>query len=174
MKITIFGLAWSWTSTLWKMLSEKLEHTFMSSWNIMRSWADEMWYTIYEFEDKVIKTDQTFDLKLDKKVKEYWKENDNFIFESRLAWHFIDDSFKIFLHCDDDVRYKRIHSREWWDLDEIITKTKKRESELELRYKEVYPDISFPPKKENFDLFIDGTNHSPENTLDEALEYIKI
>jgi len=146
----------------------------MSSWNIMRSWADEEWYTIYEFEDKVVKNDKAFDLKLDKKVWEFWKENDNFIFESRLAWHFIPDSFRIFLHCDDDIRYKRIQSREWWFPGEIIDKTVKRESELVERYKEVYPDINFPPKKEDFDLFIDGTNHSPEDTLDEVLEKIKI
>ncbi|MFC1797759.1 hypothetical protein ACFLY2_00830 [Patescibacteria group bacterium] len=43
----------------------------MSSGNIMRAWADEMNYTIYEFEDKIIKTDDSFDLKLDNKVKEF-------------------------------------------------------------------------------------------------------
>ena len=174
MKITIFGLAWSWTSTLWKMLSEKLGYTFMSTWNIMRSWAEEKWYTIYEFEDKVIKTDKTFDLKLDDKVKDFWVNNNNFIFESRLAWSFIPDSFKVFLHCDNSVRYDRIQSREGWFLNEIIDKTYKRETELVERYKEVYPNIIFPPKKENFDLLIDWTNLSPEETLEKVLNIIKI
>lgn len=173
MKITIFGLAWSGTSTLWKLLSEKLEYTFMSTGNIMRSWAEEKWYTIYDFEDKVIKWDKSFDLKLDNKVKDFWVNNENFIFESRLAWHFIPDSFKIFLHCDDSERYNRIQSREWWFLEDITEKTKKRETELITRYKQVYSDINFPPEKEDFDLFIDGTNLSVEETLEKALKKIK-
>jgi len=172
MKITIFGLAGSWTSTLWKDLSEKIDYKFMSTGNIMRSWAKESGYTIYEFEDKVIKKDKTFDLKLDKRVVEFWKENDDFIFESRLAWNFIPDSFKVFLYCGDNERYSRIQKREWWDLDEIITKTKKRESELITRYNEVYPSIEFPPKREDFDLFIDGTDLTPEETLIKVIEKI--
>jgi len=173
MKITIFGLAWSWTSTLWKTLADKLGYTFMSTWNIMRSWAEESWYTIYDFEDKVIKQDKSFDLKLDKRVKDFWENNDDFVFESRLAWSFIPKSFKIFLYCDDDERYNRIQKREGWFLDEIVTKTKKRESELIVRYKEVYNDISFPPKKEDFDLFIDWTNISPEKTLNIVIAKLK-
>ena len=174
MKITIFGLAWSWTSTSWKNLSEALGYTFMSSWNIMRDWAKEAWYeTLYEFEDKKAKLDKNFDLKLDQKVKEYWENNDDFIFESRLAWSFIPDSFKIYLHCDESERYRRIHNREWWDLNEIINLNTKRESELITRYKEVYPDIDFPPKEDTFDLFIDWTNLSKEEVLNLILEKIK-
>jgi len=170
MKITIFGLAWSWTSTMWKMLSEKLWYKFMSTWNIMRSWADDMWYDLYEFEDKVIKNDKTFDIKLDNKVVDFWKSEDDFIFESRLAWHFIPDSFKIFLYCDESERHNRIFKREWWDLGDIKKKTIKRETELVDRYKSVYSDISFPPEKEKFDLFIDWTNLTPEEILKQILD----
>jgi cytidylate kinase len=42
MKITIFGLAGSGTSTIGKLLCEKLGYKFMSSGNIMRSWAKEL------------------------------------------------------------------------------------------------------------------------------------
>ncbi len=149
MKITVFWLAGSWTSTLWKSLAEKIEHDFMSTWNIIRDWAKERWYTLYEFEDKVMKIDTSFDIKLDNKVKDYWKENSDFVFESRLAWYFIPDSFKIYLHCSEDERYRRIHQREWWNILDIVDKNSKRESELIDRYKQVYPDINFPPKKED-------------------------
>jgi hypothetical protein len=37
----------------------------------MRSWADEAGYTIYEFEDKIIKLDESFDTKLDQKVVDF-------------------------------------------------------------------------------------------------------
>lgn len=173
MKITVFWLAWSGTSTIGKLLWEKLDYKFMSSWNIMRSWADNLWYTIYDFENKVIKTDKSFDIKLDNKVWDFWEQNDDFIFESRLAWHFIPDSFKIFLHCDDRERYRRIQTREKWNLEDIVQKTQKREDDLVIRYKEVYPDIVFPPKKEEFDLFIDATSISPDEIVDKILEKIK-
>ena len=173
MKITIFWLAWSWTSTIWKLLSEKLEYDFMSSWNIMRQWASDSWYTIYEFEDKIIKNDGSFDIKLDKKVELFWKENNNFIFESRLAWNFIPDSFKIYLKCDAEERYNRINKREWLLLEEIRNKTKKRESELEQRYKIVYPDIAFPPKENNFNIIIDVTDKKPEEIIEIIINELK-
>ena len=173
MKITIFGLAWSGTSTIGKLLWEKLDYKFMSSGNIMRSWAKELGYTLYEFEDKIIKTDKSFDFKLDQKVWDFGKISDNFIFESRLAWHFIPDSFKIYLHCDDTERYRRIHEREEWDLEDIVQKTKKREDELVVRYSQVYPDINFPPEKQYFDLFIDSTAILPDEIVENILEKIK-
>ncbi len=174
MKITIFGLAWSGTSTIWKKLSSYLNYTFMSSWNIMRKWASQKGFSIYEFEDKIIKKDPSFDLKLDKKTQKFWEENDNFVFESRLARYFIKDSFKIYLYCDENQRYERISSREWLTINQIEKKTKKREDELIKRYSEVYPNINFPPKKEEFDIFIDSTNINPDEIISLIISSIKI
>ena len=166
MKITIFWVAWTGTSTVGKLLAEKLWYSFQSTGNIMRSWADEAGYTIYEFEDKVIKLDESFDTKLDQKVVGFWKDNDNFIFESRLAWNFIPDSFKISLTCDDMERYKRIYEREWGEFVECMRKTKKREEELVKRYKEVYPNIVFPPNNDMFDIVIDTTKTLPDEIIE--------
>lgn len=173
MKITIFGFAWSGTSTIWKMLAKELDYTFMSTGNIMRSWASEMWYSLYEFEDKIANKDKNFDLKLDKKVEVFWETNNNFIFESRLARNFIPDSFKIYLYCDEQERYKRIQNREWFVLEKIISITKKREDELVKRYKNVYPNINFPPSEDIFDFFIDSTNISPKEIIDLILKKIE-
>lgn len=173
MKITIFWLAWSGTSTAWKLLAERLSYSFNSTWNIMRNWAFEMWMDLYEFEDKVAKKDLSFDKKLDLKVKDFWENNDDFIFESRLAWYFIEDSFKIYIACNEDIRYKRIFEREWWDFEDIVRKTKKRETEVIKRYKEVYPYISFPPEKQDFDLYIDSQFNSPEEIVEIIMKKIK-
>ena len=173
MKVTIFWLAWTGTSTIWKLLSEGLWYKFMSTWNIMRSWASELAMSLYEFEDKVAKNDYSFDIKLDNKVKDYWVQNDNFVFESRLAWYFIPDSFKIYLYCDDEERYKRINSRESWKLEDIKSKTEKREDELIKRYSLVYPEILFPPDKKNFDLVIDSTKIKPDEILEIIIDRIR-
>ena len=173
MKITLFWLAGSGTSTVGKMLAEQMQLTFMSSGNILRAWARDEWYeSIYEFEDQVAKHDTTFDIKLDNKVAEYGNTQDNFIFESRLAWHFIPGSIKIYLDCDESERYRRIFQREWWDIQAIIDKNTKRESELVERYNEVYPDISFPPQKDEFDIYIDGTNIRPKQIVEQIINHI--
>lgn len=165
MKITLFWLAGSGTSTIGKMLCEHLGYEFMSTWNIFRSFAQDAGMDLYTFENTVAKHDENFDKKLDKYAAKYGKENDNFIFESRLAWHFIPDSFKIYLDCDRDERYRRIHNREWGDIAHLTTNNTRREQELELRYSQVYPDILFPPNKENFDFYIDGSYLTPEEIL---------
>ncbi len=173
MKITIFWFAWSGTSTIWKLLAEQMNYNFMSSGNIMRSWAEDLGLTIYDFEDTVIKDDSNFDLKLDQKVANYWKDNSDFIFESRLAWHFIPDSIKIFLKCNTDERYRRIHKREKWSHEDIISKNEKRESDLVERYNNVYPHINFPPEETDFDIVIDATHITPEEIITLIWEKIK-
>ncbi len=174
MKITLFWLAGSGTSTVGKLLAKKMQLNFMSSWNILRSWAkDEGYASIYEFEDKVAKHDTTFDIKLDNKVAEYGKNEDNFIFESRLAWHFIPESIKIYLDCEESERYRRIFQREGWEKQNIIDQNTKRETELVHRYNDVYPDILFPPQEEDFDIYIDGTDILPEQIVEQIMNQIK-
>lgn len=174
MKITLFGLAGSGTSTVWKLLAQSLGYRFMSSGNIMRSWAKEKGMDIYEFEDKVVKEDADFDIKLDEKVQYYGKHNDNFVFESRLAWNFIPDSFKILLDCSEDTRYARIHKREGGAYEHLVLQNTKRESELVERYAQVYPDISFPPTKELFDLCVDANTATPNEIINFILDRLDV
>ena len=170
MKITIFWFAGSGTSTVWKILAKKLWYTFMSTGNIFREFAKEVGLDLYEFEATVAKHDDNFDKKLDKKSQEYGKEYNNFVFESRLAWHFIPDSFKIYLDCEQKERYRRIHERENGNIEDITSYNSRREKELEERYKKVYPNISFPPQKDSFDLYIDSTKILPEDIVKIIIE----
>ena len=173
MKITIFGLAGKGTSTVGKLLAEKLNYKFKSSGNMMREFAKQKNQTIYEFE-KEIKSDKThkFDIQLDNKIEEFGKKNDNFIFESRLAWHFIPDSFKIKLTCNKQKSYKRIAKRENIPIDEAKKKTIYRADELIKRYSTVYPYLKFPPQDKKFDIIIDTTKLSPEEIVSKITQKI--
>jgi len=146
----------------------------MSSWNIMREWAKKLGQTIYEFEEKEAKNNENFDRELDSKVREFWINNDDFVYESRLAWYFIPDSYKICLKCDEDERYRRIKKRENIDINDVIEKNKKRESELKKRYTLIYPEINFPPKEEYFDIVIDSTKIDPDEIVDMIISKIWI
>ena len=172
MKITIFWLAGSGTSTIWKLLAEKLSYTFMSTGNMYRQFAADAWMSVYEFEKTIGKNNTNFDIQLDQSTKEYGETHNHFVFESRLAWHFISDSIKIYLKCDEKIRYRRIQEREWWDIQEIEEKNRIREQELIARYKRIYPEIWFPPQESCFDIIIDAEYLSPDEIINNIISQI--
>lgn len=172
MKITIFGLAGTGTSSVGKALAEKLGYKFKSSGNIFREQAKEKGLSIYEY-DELVRSDVKYDIELDNLVGKFGEDNNNFIFESRLAWFFIPDSIKIKLICDEEVTFERISDRENISIEEAKEKTIKRAKTLEERYAKVYPHIKYPPKDEVFDLIIDNTNMSVEEEVEKVINFIK-
>ena len=173
MKITIFGFAGSGTSTIGKLLAEKLNYKFMSSGNIMRELANKKNLSIEDFEKEFCESDFNFDFELDNKVKGFGEKNNNFIFESRMAWNFIPHSFKIYLKCSEQIRYKRICEREEKNFNEIKKITEFREKKFFNRMKKIYPKIIFPPNEKNFDFFINVEKILPDEIIQKILEKLK-
>jgi predicted cytidylate kinase len=172
MKITIFGLAGTGKSTTAKLISEKLGYEYMSTGNIFRSMAKEHDMTLNEFE-ALCESNEKYDRELDEiRVTEYGKANDNFVFESRLAWHFIPDSIKIRLYCNDEERLQRVAYREDKKIDVVRMETEYRENSIRKRYKSLY-EIDDLDNPNNFDLNIDTTNNSVEKVVQTILDYIK-
>jgi len=172
MKITIFGLAGTGKSTAGKMVALKLDYAYMSTGNIFRDMARDHNMTLNEFEE-FTKTDEKYDRNLDEiTVTNYGKENDNFVFESRLAWHFIPDSIKIRLFCDDDTRMQRIANRENKNFEQVVGETKEREKIIYEKYKKLYglENINNP---DNFDLNIDTTTNDANKVVEMILEFVK-
>jgi cytidylate kinase len=162
-KITIFGLAGTGTTTIGKMLAQKLGYTFISSGNIFRDTAKSLGMTIYEF-DALCTKDPSYDKTLDDKLVEIGKTQDNFVLESRLAWHFIPDSYKVKLNCDFDTRIERVAYRDGMTIDEAREKTIAREKAGEERYKVYYSIFDFGDNK-YFDLVIDSTKLTPDHIV---------
>ncbi|MCL9971882.1 MAG: AAA family ATPase [Candidatus Pacebacteria bacterium] len=172
MKITIFGNPGTGKSTVGKLLASKLGYAFMSSGNMFRDMAKELGMTVYEL-DTLSQTDPQYDIKLDQMVAEYGRTNDNFVFESRLAWHFIPDSIKIELYTNDVVAAERVAQR-----DQISTEDARANNELRIatyvaRYPKTYPDVHYPPLKEDFHLSIDVTEPLPEAIVERILTFLK-
>ncbi len=167
MKVTIFGLAATGKSTVSKIISNDLGLEYMSTGNMFRAEAARRNLSVYEF-DSLCKSDSKFDLELDESVKVYGETSDNFIFESRLAWHFIPDSIKIKLDCNLDERIRRVVERDGGDLDEAKRLTLQRESDVVVRYTELY-DLADFSDDENFDFIIDTSNIG----IDEVVSQIK-
>ena len=99
MIISISGFPGSGKSTVAKILYEKLgfERIYMGA--ILRKIADQKGINILEL-IKEAETDSSIDEETDEYVADLGKNKDNFIIESRTAFHFIPDSFKVFLKVD--------------------------------------------------------------------------
>lgn len=170
-KITIFGLAGVGTTTAGNLLAAKLGYEFHSSGKMFRKVAEDMKMSLGELEE-LSKTDDSFDRNLDSKVSEYGKSHDNFVFESRLAWHFIPDSFKVAIICDLEERIRRIAVREMKDFEVAKQETLARESAIFERYKKYY-GIEDVAKQENFDLILDSTRTMPEELVRQIVEALQ-
>lgn len=176
MKITITGNLGSGKSTISKMLSKELNLKRLGIGDFMGEIALERGLSLMEL-SKVAEKDPEIDTILDDKQISFGKNNDNFIFDSRLGWHFIPDSFKIFLKCDLDIAAVRIFNDKRDDEKENTTldNTKRQmilrvESERK-RYKEYYGVNPFIDS--NYDFIVDTSNISPQKVLEIILHELK-
>lgn len=170
-KITIFGMAGTGKSTTAKMLGESLGYEYLSTGNMFRAYADSLGMTLLELEEASRHTD-IHDKKIDMNTKNYGMTHDNFIFESRLAWYFIPDSYKIAIICDFDTRVGRIAQREKKSFDQALSETKERETLIKKRYKEYY-HIDDLESTKHFDIIVDSTYNNPDAILHLILNDLK-
>ncbi len=171
MKITISGLGGVGKGTTSKILKDQINYQFLSSGDFFRQMAKEKNMTAYEFE-KVVEKNPEIDLQIDQRQKKFGKENDNFIFDSRLGYFFIPDSFKIKLICNEDTRLKRLQKRDGGTIKDIQKKEEERLKNVKQRYLKLYGIEDFLNDK-NFDLIVDTENKTPKEVSDEILENIK-
>ncbi len=118
-------------------------------------------------------TDTSIDQKADEYQAVLGQQEDNFIMDSRLAWHFIPQSFKVFLDVDVTEAARRIFedrkvnpSRadepEYASVEEVRGIIENRLQRDDKRYQERY-GVSYLDRS-NFDLVID-TTHTPANEV---------
>lgn len=155
MKITICGLAGTGTSTTGKQLAEQLGYEFISSGGIFRSTAAAYGMDLHEFED-LCSRDQKYDRAVDDGIAEIGRTKNDSVVESRLAWFFIPDSFKVLLLCDDDTRIRRVAGRDKLTIKEAREKTTHREKSIRTRFREYYGIEQFDDPA-HFDLVLDTT-----------------
>lgn len=165
-RITIFGLAGTGTSSAGRALAARLSVEFLSPSKFFREQAARLGLDLYQFEALCMKEDK-YDRELDTLIADYGRTHDAFVVESRLAWYFIPDSFKVKFICDTDERLRRVALRDGLSIDEAREKTFLREGLGRERYQSMYGINEFAPDNA-FDLIVDTTHIG----VDEVVERI--
>lgn len=177
MIITITGIPGAGKSTIATLLSKKLNMPWYSVGDLRGKMAKERGLTIDEL-NHLGETQDFTDKEVDQYQENLGKTQDGFIMDGRLSWHFIPHSFKIFLDVDAQEASERIFAASQKGLrsdehpystsEEVKQAIAKRLTSDQKRYKQYY-SIDYLDKK-NYDLFIDTTNKTPEETTDLILK----
>ena len=169
--ITLSGELGSGKSTVANYLISKMPFKIVSAGLLFRQLAAKHGMSAKEF-NEFIENDPKYDHYVDDTMAELGRTDEKIIFDSRMAWHFVPSSFKIYLYVDVDTATERIFndkgrvSESYSDKEtarqEIIDR---RKSEL-LRYQNFYhcnlDDYS------NYDLIVD-TSHASRDEVNELV-----
>ncbi len=176
MKITISGRAGSGKSTIAKMLADKLKLKHYSMGDLQREIARQKRISLLEL-GKIEEKNPELDKYIDRFQRNLENKEDNFIVDSRLGFHFIPSSTKIFLDVELDESARRIFAqlRDDEKYNNSVEETKKNISRREKseikRYKKYYRISHFD--KKNYDLVIDTTNLSPQEIVEKIIKFVR-
>ena len=181
MIITITGKPCSGKGTVSKIFSKKYKFEYVCTGDMFRAIANKLGFSsVLEFQqngdvgiaDKMVDK-QTADL--GKKRPE-----DNIIVDSRLAWHFIPNSFKVFIDIDWETAGERLlesnrANEKANSLDNAIELLKTRWQVENERYSRIYNTNNY--NLCNYDLVISSKDKNPEqiakNIYKEYIKFIK-
>ena len=179
MIVTISGTPGSGKSTVAKAIAKDLGLKHYSAGDFMREMAESRGISLMELTKQAGK-DTSIDKEIDDRTR-HLALKDNFVIDSRLAFHFIPKAVKIFLKADPKVAAQRT----WKDIcaqkrhtenqlksekevyDAIV---KRQQSEIE-RFKKYY-GVDFLDSK-NYDLVLDTTSLSIEQCVQKVLDFVK-
>lgn len=146
MHITISGHLGSGKSTVAKMFAKRNNFIYFSTGTIMRRMAQEMNIDVLEL-NKLSFSDPKYDKLIDDGVVEFAKQHkdENVIFDSRMAWHFVPGAVKIYLTVCEDAAAKRVFGdtlrgevEKYKDAEHAKKSLYARLEEEKKRYKHIY------------------------------------
>ena len=171
--ITIAGALGSGKSSTARRVAEKLGYKHFSSGDLFRAKAHERGVTIEEINHQA-ELEHEIDKAVDEELRRMGDES-HLVIDSRLAFHWIPHSFKVYLALDPKVGAARIHnqiitegrkSQARESVDDIYQNTLKRLQSEKKRFNNLY-NID-PRDTSAFDLVVD----TETNNLDQVVETV--
>jgi cytidylate kinase len=174
MIITIGGKSGSGKSSVSKAIAAKIGYKFFSTGDFFREQAAKRGLSVLEY-DKLAASKKEFDLQADEVQRKLGQAEKNLVVESRLGFHFIPNSIKIFLTANDEVRAKRTmepgRSQEnHRTLDEAWKKLAERDECDRGRYVKLYGVDPF--NEDNYDFVLDTSGNTVEQSAKVVLDFV--
>ena len=163
-KISLAGDLGSGKSTVSKILIEKLGAEYYSTGAIVRKIAEARGMSVAEL-NVYMETHPEIDHEIDDGLKALSLVDKLLVIDSRMAWHFTEGTFKVYLSADPETSALRIMSanrvgEHAETLEDTIRETKERRDSEKKRYMEQYGvDIK---NLMNYSVIIDTTVATPE------------
>ena len=168
MNISIMGNLGSGKSTVCKVLKEK-GFEIITAGDIFRQLAKRMNISITDINERA-KEDEEFDETVDTMLMQKGLSCNNTVFDSRLAWYFVPDSYKVFLKLDVNVAAKRVFDGDnrvaeaYADEAEAKAALMNRAQQEKSRSMEKYGVDIYDMS--NYNLVIDTADKTPEEIAD--------
>lgn len=174
MIVSISGLPGAGKSTVSRALAKKLGWPCYSIGDLRRQMARKKNMTLTEY-NKLGEVDPSTDLEVDEYQTKLGQTQDNFIIEGRTSWHFIPQSFKIFLIVNPQIGAERIltdlqtsdQRNEGTGLKtvaDVIASNQERIASDTRRYQKYFKIDAY--KESNYDYVLDTSDLSADQMLE--------
>ncbi len=177
MVITISGDIGSGKSTVGRMLVQKLDYKYLSTGGIQRQIAREMGLTTLQL-NVLSEKSSDIDDRIDAHTIAISEAPDNYVVDSRLAWHFIPSSFKVYLQCSTEEAARRISldssrlgEKKETNVRNLLDKILDRRASEKRRFLQKY-NVDYTLLHQ-YDIVVNTTSISPETVMDEVLRHFK-
>lgn len=154
-------------STICRILESEYGREIYSTGKVQREIAQEMGISVLEM-NQLMCSDHKYDHLIDDTTAKISRENPEkpIVFDSRLAWNFVEKSFKVFLSVDLSVAAQRVYNdnrgevEKYTSVEDARQQLKLRADTENVRYKKLYGLDYFD--FQNYDLVLDSTYCTPE------------
>ena len=177
MKITLAGSPGSGKSTLRKLLAEHYGLSTKGTGDFMRELSGKYGYSdITQFLVEYVSEHPEVDHQVDEEQRIFGKENDNFVLDAHLGFHFVPDSIRICLICDLEEAARRIlddierTTEDATNISDSMATSQKRRDTMQKNFMSLYKvDIN---DHSNFDLVLDTTTLSSVEAFERVSAFI--
>ena len=178
MLISITGRLGSGKSTVCNIMRERYGYEIFSTGTINREYARRLGITTLEL-NKRLNDDPSLDHEIDGTVTKLSEErcDDKLIFDSRMAWHFAKDTFKIFLTIEPMEAAKRVMKNQrgceehYETVEEACEKLIERSRVERDRFVDIYGVDYYDYN--NFNIVIDTTARTPDEVVALIMENLE-